>query len=647
MRSKSLLILCVLSLVLVAPVVNTFSQLTLTRLAFLGFRHILFRILIDTVKSNLGSPKEIITEKIIQKASEELEIPVIVIRGPFNPIVEDFAADAANAANDEELQRIAEQYASRLSDTLSAEIEMVKTTRLNVELSVSAVSYRPSGQVLTLGASTNDDGHIQHWDLGRKTLMKRVHGHNGSVTALDYHPNGQIYASGSRDDTVHIRRVSNDSLIVTLNHIGNVKPVAFSRDGNYLLALGVGRGGHQALKVWRASDWSQLYHIPVAMISNDAAFTSDSQHVIYSTEDSIEFLNLQTGRVTRTLPERFSQQVAISSDGRKLAYPKSRDLVIWDLEKNERITSINDALDGAIFGLEFLPNDNLLISSDNRKLIKIWSVADAELLAVFQPTNLFPNDIDVSPNGRQIALGCYNPGISRGEVYLFDVATFANWLSPKVAVAPVEIINFPPWDVNQDGVVDIGDIVLVGQEFGQRNPSNSRIDVNNDGIVDIVDIVLIGQHFGEKTTTAAPQLALREQSEIKILQRVYQELLKAPVKPFGYEKTRALLEGIFGLIPPRQTRLLANYPNPFNPETWIPYQLAKTSYVMIHIYETNGRRVRTLDLGRQGAGHYLTKSQAAHWDGKTTLGQPVSSGVYFYSIQVGDFTETIKMVIVK
>ena len=96
-----------------------------------------------------------------------------------------------------------------------------------------------------------------------------------------------------------------------------------------------------------------------------------------------------------------------------------------------------------------------------------------------------------------------------------------------------------------------------------------------------------------------------------------------------------------------ETALLANYPNPFNPETWIPYQLSKPAAVMITIYASNGHVVRQLALGHQPAGVYQSRSRAAYWDGKNALGEPVASGLYFYTLTAGDFSATRKMLIRK
>ena len=100
-------------------------------------------------------------------------------------------------------------------------------------------------------------------------------------------------------------------------------------------------------------------------------------------------------------------------------------------------------------------------------------------------------------------------------------------------------------------------------------------------------------------------------------------------------------------LKPRQTALLPNYPNPFNPETWLPYQLANDINVEIRIYSHNGQLVRSLDLGLQGAGYYVSKSRAAYWDGRNDSGERLASGVYFYQLITPESTATRKMVIVK
>ena len=132
-----------------------------------------------------------------------------------------------------------------------------------------------------------------------------------------------------------------------------------------------------------------------------------------------------------------------------------------------------------------------------------------------------------------------------------------------------------------------------------------------------------------------------------------------PVEPSGFsattlggEKDKPVLTDT--LIPPPvmqavpwDFRLLQNFPNPFNPETWLPYEIASESNVTIWIHNSSGELVRRLNPGRQEAGNYVTKDKAAYWDGKNEAGEQVASGIHFYTIQAGDFTATKKMAVAR
>ena len=204
-----------------------------------------------------------------------------------------------------------------------------------------------------------------------------------------------------------------------------------------------------------------------------------------------------------------------------------------------------------------------------------------------------------------------------------------------------------PADVNGDGVVNIQDLVLVASNFGQTGQNSA--DVNSDGIVNIQDLVLVAAAFGEGTT-AAPAFHPSETfadltaSDVQhLLTQARQLALTDPV----YLRGIAVLERLLAHLLPKETTLLPNYPNPFNPETWIPYQLAEPTDVTLRVYSVNGALVRTLELGYQLAGVYKNQSRAAYWDGKNEHDEPVASGVYFYTLTVGNFTATRKMVILK
>ncbi len=203
-----------------------------------------------------------------------------------------------------------------------------------------------------------------------------------------------------------------------------------------------------------------------------------------------------------------------------------------------------------------------------------------------------------------------------------------------------------PSDVNNDGIVNIQDLVLVAANFTRMGQNIA--DVNNDGIVNIVDLTLVAAALGG---SAGAPLARHNDQEIAPIHTEVREWLhqarQINLTDSTFQRGITMLEQLLTSLTPKETTLLPNYPNPFNPETWIPYQLAESANVNISIYAADRKLVQTLALGHQPVGIYESRSRAAHWDGKNTLGEPVASGVYFYTLTAGDFTATRKMLIMQ
>ncbi len=212
-------------------------------------------------------------------------------------------------------------------------------------------------------------------------------------------------------------------------------------------------------------------------------------------------------------------------------------------------------------------------------------------------------------------------------------------------------------DVNRDGRVNIADLVLVASNFGKTisGRATPNPDVNRDGVVNIADLVLVASLLSE--VSAAPMLHVQGGHTLTaadlqewIQQSKNYDIQTNPsyLRPDTIKKGIVVLEQLLStLVIPTEARLLANYPNPFNPETWIPYQLATDANVKLTIYDANGASVRGLDLGHQSAGVYYARNRAAYWDGRNEQGERVASGVYFYTLSAGDFTATRRMLIQK
>ena len=207
---------------------------------------------------------------------------------------------------------------------------------------------------------------------------------------------------------------------------------------------------------------------------------------------------------------------------------------------------------------------------------------------------------------------------------------------------------YPAWDVNEDGQTSVADLMVIVAAFEKTLIVNPRADVNGDGTVNKHDIIIVASHLGESTTSAAPiRVALPERLTPQTLRQALDLLHTHNDGSLAFQRAIAHLEQLLASLIPKTTALLANYPNPFNPETWIPYELAEPAAVTVCIYSVNGSLVRRLSLGHQAAGMYRSRSRAAYWNGKNALGESVASGVYFYTLTAGEFTATRKMLIRK
>ena len=211
---------------------------------------------------------------------------------------------------------------------------------------------------------------------------------------------------------------------------------------------------------------------------------------------------------------------------------------------------------------------------------------------------------------------------------------------PQVENAQITESTGLKGDVNGDGIVNIQDLVLVASNLGQTGQNTA--DANGDGVVNIQDLVLVAGALGN--AAAAPSL------HPQALEDVQQWLTQAQhLKLTDATSQRGIrfLEQLLAALTPKETALLPNYPNPFNPETWIPYRLAEDAFVTLTIYNGSGRVVRTLDVGHRTAAFYESRAKAIYWDGRNEFGERVASDVYFYHLSAGDYSATRKMLVLK
>ena len=204
-------------------------------------------------------------------------------------------------------------------------------------------------------------------------------------------------------------------------------------------------------------------------------------------------------------------------------------------------------------------------------------------------------------------------------------------------------------DVNQDGKVNIIDLLLVVSTLGDTAPALLFGDVNEDSKVTIDDVLLVIEALDDPVTAAAPSnngriLPLGGAT----LEGYLNRLRSQSDGSLKYQRAIAFFQNLLASVaPPDRTELLANYPNPFNPETWIPYRLAEDAFVTLTIYDTAGRVIRAIEVGHRVAAVYEGRSKAIYYDGRNDFGEQVASGVYFYTLTAGDYSATRKMLILK
>ena len=497
---------------------------------------------------------------------------------------------------------------------------------------VSALAFSPDEVTL---ASGGHDNLIGLWNTSTQKLIKSLGGHTDFVTSVVFSPNGKSFASGSWDNTIRLWDVSSqESIAILEGHTDRVLAVAFSPDGR-TLASG---SDDQIIRLW----------------------------------------DVATGRQRDTLLGHTSgvTAVAFSPDRKTLASAGGWDNTVrlWDLSPSPTPAPIVNITPSPAISPDV--GENLVVKID---ISGVENVAGYQATVRFDSTALryiesangtyLPNGTLFVPpvvNANQVTLAATSlSGDSDGAGTLATLTFEVVALKPSyldlsdVMIMEQDLTSIPiivkggnivvfseaALDVNGDGVVNIQDLTVVATHFGAVG--ESQADVNEDNVVDIKDLLLVaGGLNAQAVAPSAHSLAFSTLTaeEIRMwLSRARQLDLNYPT----YQKGIAVLQQLLTALTPKETTLLPNYPNPFNPETWIAYRLAKDADVTLTIYDTKGVLVRGLDLGHQPAGYYTDRSRAAYWDGRNESGESVASGVYFYQLRAGDFSQMRRMVIVK
>ena len=491
---------------------------------------------------------------------------------------------------------------------------------------VNSVSFSPDGTTL---ASGSGDETVRLWDVATGSVLNTLEGHTSSVNSVAFSPDGRTLASGSSDKTVRLWDVATGSLLNMLTgHAFRVESVAYSPDGS-IMASGSGDG---TVLLWQLTPTSTP---DPSVVSVDPA-EAESPAVGESLTININI----TGGIGVA-----GYQVTVNFDPTALRYVSSTNADylpagahVLPPETTHSSVKISAAsLAGPTNGDGTLATVTFEVVEVKTSTLRLTDVILSD--AAGQPLAVTTAD--------GIVTGQDTPPLrldvnADGEVTVIDLAIVALFYGTQVPAG----INFPA-DVNADGVVNILDLTLVAQGIDAANSGIQGLSLQEieaalaAAIEQTADIEVIAEApVGFGTAQHMPSVAYRNVADAL-----------ADAEHLGYS-VHAVLKELLQLLTemaevPETTALLPNYPNPFNPETWIPYHLAKAANVTLTIYDMQGVAVRQLMLGYQPAGVYRSKHRAAYWNGRNDEGEKVSSGIYFYTLTAGDFTATRKLLIIK
>ena len=402
-------------------------------------------------------------------------------------------------------------------------------------------------------------------------------------------------------------------------------------------------------------------------------------------EEGVQQFSGHTEKVTGLVFSRLD-------DGTNLLASSSLDgtVLIWDigiLVKEERTGELIDLIE---------PNRTTEVAVTDRIRVRVptFSQLNMETLTPFnfrvEGKLESGSIITYSQNEKQYAVEgtnmiTFNPGsiLREKETITIRVSSGIEDVNGKFLEATA--LEFTtglivwPGDTNRDGNVNVFDILPVGRFWGltgelrRKGNSSWRLqpaiswsnkqatyaDANGDGVINLDDVFTINDNWKKIVdggiALPVPNSPIQSQFSDSEMIEIYEKMyfgLKNRSREIGAGSElavalRKIIDQLRMQSIPTVTKLLNNYPNPFNPETWIPFQLAEPQEVSIAIYDLKGRKVRGLDLGYKKAGYYLSRAKAAYWDGRSDWGELIASGIYFYRIKAGNFSGQKRLIILK
>ena len=518
---------------------------------------------------------------------------------------------------------------------------------------ITSMSFSPDGKTFAIGSGLHT-GFVSLWDTETGTLLRSFTvGKDATaptaVVSVAFSPDGNTLATGARDDSLLLWDVKTGSLLRSFPPQANthgIEVISFSPDGK-TIATGYYK---------RALLWDVETSAPTCIFGPNTvyltAFSPDGKRIatgyagVYG---GINILNIKECKYhTRFELLDYGrgrpQSIAFGPDSKTLRFLNESGAYLRDLERKASFV--------------------LLDYKKESEYAAGWHLK----------TGAF------SPDGKTIAIGTQasesETGNFEGRMHLWDVNTKTR-LSTFEDV-PVWALAFTPDSTTLaseggDGTVLLWELAAPTEperpkalqpmltEMGRSTfKTSSPSQLHSEKPAKTMRMSTEMVRLTSKTSSPSQLHSDKLQQHLSALRQhatgqltatdVQQWLIQARqlnLTDATSQRGILFLEQLLAALTPKETALLPNYPNPFNPETWIPYQLAKSAEVTLTIHAVDGKLVRALDLGHQLIGIYHGKSRAAYWDGKNEIGESVASGVYFYTLTAGDFTATRKMLIRK
>jgi hypothetical protein len=471
-------------------------------------------------------------------------------------------------------------------------------------------------------------------------LKNTLIGHINGVQSVAFSPDGTTLASGSYDSTVILWRLAPTSRQITFTP-AEIPDQTFTVGTPVNLTLPIATGG-------AAPYTYTLFPIPTGLQFDTAT-------------------QLLSGTPTTATPATLATYTATDATGQTAS-----------------LTFTITVTDATPADITFIPNtiDDLTLTINTPMEQVFLPLAEGGTPPYTYMLDPIPAGLSFDAGGQLLSGTPTTVGTTAATYTATDTTGTSASLTFSIEV--IEDGTVPgtdPSDVDGDGQVTIIDLAIVALFYGTQVPAgvNLPADVNADGVVNLLDLTTVAQAIdaaggvnglslqelkaallaGEIEVVAGAPVGFDRHQHALSLSICYGNVAAAladvrqmMVGDVRLGKGMVMLEGLLQLLAemgaiPETTALLPNYPNPFNPETWIPYHLSKDAEAIVTIYDIRGVSVRELILGHQAAGVYESRGRAAYWDGRNSSGELVASGVYFYTLTAGDFTATRKMLIRK